>query len=73
MYTIEFSSQAEADLKWYSRREQNILLDGIKSNLRYEPTKITTNRKPCRSEPDQVADWELRISVYRVYYNVEEI
>ena len=58
MYTIEFSAEAEADLKWFSRREQNIILDGIKTNLRYEPTRVTTNRKPCQREPDQVADWE---------------
>lgn len=35
MYTIEFSAEAEADLKWFNRREQNIILDGIKTNLRY--------------------------------------
>jgi mRNA-degrading endonuclease RelE of RelBE toxin-antitoxin system len=72
MYTIEFSAEVEADLKWFSRREQNIILDGIKTNLRYEPTRVTTNRKPCQREPDQVADWELRIGVYRVYYDVDE-
>ena len=72
MYTIEFSAEAEIDLKGYSRRERNIILDGIKTNLRYEPTKVTINRKPCRREPNQVADWELRIGIYRVYYNVDE-
>lgn len=72
MYTIEFSAEAETDLKWYSRREQNIILDGIKTNLRYEPTKVTLNRKPCRLDPGRFADWELRIGAYRVYYNVDE-
>ncbi|MFN3331557.1 MAG: type II toxin-antitoxin system RelE family toxin [Caldilinea sp.] len=73
MYRIEFSEAAERDLKWYSRREQNIILDGIKTNLRNEPTTVTLNRKPCRREPGQLADWELRIGVYRVYYNVDEV
>ncbi len=72
IYTIEFSLEAETDLRWYSRREQNIILDGIKTNLRYEPTRVTLNRKPCRHEPERVADWELRIGIYRVYYNVDE-
>ncbi|MBX3001581.1 MAG: hypothetical protein KF893_23870 [Caldilineaceae bacterium] len=71
-YTIEFSAGAEEDLKWYSRRERNIILDGIKSNLRHEPTKVTLNRKSYRREPNQVADWELRIGIYRVYDNVDE-
>ena len=71
-YTIEFSLEAEADLKWYSRREQNIILDGIKTNLRYEPTRVTLNRKPCRREPNRAADWELRLGIYRIYYNVDE-
>ena len=53
--------------------QQNIILDGIKSNLRYEPTKETTNRKPCQREPNQVSDWELRIGVYRIYYNVDQV
>lgn len=73
MYTIEFSAAAEADLKWYSRGEQNIILDGIKTNLLYEPTRATTNRKPYRQEPNQMADWELRIGVYRIYYTVDEV
>ncbi len=72
MYTIEFTDEAETDLKWFNRREQNIILDGIKSNLRHEPTVITTNRHPCRDDETKLADWELRIGIYRVYYNVEE-
>src|SRR5689334_13393221 len=72
MYTIEFTPEAQADLAWFTKREQNIILDGIKSNLRYEPSVITTNRHPCRDDATKVADWELRIGVYRVYYNVDE-
>ena len=72
MYTIEFTPEAQTDLAWFAKREQNIILDGIKSNLRYEPTVITINRHPCRDDATQNADWELRIGVYRVYYNVDE-
>ncbi len=72
MYIIEFTVDAEADLKWFNRREQNIILDGIKSNLRYEPTVTTTNRHPCRDDDTKIADWELRIGIYRVYYDVDE-
>jgi mRNA-degrading endonuclease RelE of RelBE toxin-antitoxin system len=66
------TSEAEDDLKWFDRREGNIIVDGITTNLRYEPTVMTMNRKPCRDDGTKNADWELRIGVYRVYYNVEE-
>ena len=72
MYTIELTSEAEDDLKWFDRRERNIIVDGIITNLSYEPTVMTMNRKPCRDDGTKIADWELRIGVYRVYYNVEE-
>jgi len=72
MYTIEFTIEAEEDLQWFNRREQNIIFDGIKSNLRYEPTVITMNRHPCRDDDTKIADWELRIGIYRVYYTVDE-
>ena len=72
MYTIELTSEAEDDLKSFDRRERNNIVDGITTNLRYEPTVMTMNRKPCRDDGTKIADWELRIGVYRVYYNVEE-
>lgn len=72
MYTIEFTPEAETDLRWFTRREQNIIFDGIKSNLRYEPTTITPNRHPCRDD-NKIADWELRLGVYRIYYEVDDV
>lgn len=72
MYTIEFTPEAEADLRSFTRREQNIIFDGIKSNLRHEPTVITLNRHPCR-ENNKIADWELRLGIYRIYYKVDDI
>jgi mRNA-degrading endonuclease RelE of RelBE toxin-antitoxin system len=38
MYTIELTSEAEDDLKWFDRRDRNIIVDGIQTNLSYEPT-----------------------------------
>lgn len=73
MYKIEFTQDAQEDLVWFTKREQNIILDGIKTNLRDEPTVITKNRHPCHDDPTKVSDWELRIGVYRIYYNVDEV
>ena len=72
MYAIEFTQQAQDDLSWFSRREQNVILDGIKSNLRYEPSVATLNRHPCRDDATKIADWELRIGPYRVCYNIDD-
>ncbi len=71
MYETEYTSQAAEDLKWFSKREQKIILDGIDDNLRYEPTVATRNRKPMR--PNDVAEWELRLGDFRVLYDVDEI
>ena len=50
MYTIELTSEAENDLKWFDRRDRNIIVDGIQTNLSYELTVMTMNRKPCRDD-----------------------
>lgn len=38
----------------------------------HEPLVTTTNRHPCRDDVTKIANWELRIGMYRVYYNVEQ-
>jgi mRNA-degrading endonuclease RelE of RelBE toxin-antitoxin system len=70
MYDIELSDTAKRDLKWFKKYEQEIILDGIDDNLRFEPNVETQNRKPMR--PNPIAEWELRIGKFRVLYNVEE-
>ena len=68
MYEIEFAHSARQDLKALRKFEQKIILDGIDEQLRSEPTAETLNRK--RLEPNDIADWELRLRKYRVFYNV---
>ena len=70
MCEIEFSPKARRDLNWFKKREQNKILDGIESNLTYEPSIETRNRKRLR--PNETAEWELRLGKYRVFYDVEE-
>ena len=71
MYEIEFSDQAGEDLQWFKKREQNEIVDGIESHLRFEPTVETRNRKRLR--PNQISEWELRIGKFRVFYNADEL
>ena len=71
MFEIEFTDEAKADLSWFKKHEQNEIVDGIDENLRHEPNVETRNRKRLR--PNQTAEWELRISKFRVFYDVDDI
>jgi len=69
MYTIHFSPDAEGDLKTLRKFEQKQVLDGVKDQLRYEPTVETWNRKQL--DPNELAGWEVRLGKFRVFYNVD--
>jgi mRNA-degrading endonuclease RelE of RelBE toxin-antitoxin system len=70
MYQIEYTSQAIQDIKYFQKHEQQQILSEISVQLRYEPSVETRNRK--RTRPNSMAEWELRIAEFRVFYNVEE-
>lgn len=70
MYNIEYSAEAEEDLDYFKKYEQKIILAGIGEQLRHQPTLVTANR--FRRDPPDISAWELRIGVFRVYYNIEE-
>ena len=70
MYEIEFTPSAHKDLKALKKPEQTEVLEGIETQLRHEPTVETRNRK--RLDPNDIADWELRVGKFRVFYDVDE-
>jgi mRNA-degrading endonuclease RelE of RelBE toxin-antitoxin system len=69
-FKIEFTQEAKRHLDALAARDRAILLDAIEEQLTYEPTVATRNRKPLRSSA--LADWELRVGQYRVFYTVKE-
>ena len=69
MYDIEYTETAIQDLRWFTKREQNVIMDGIERRLRHEPTVATRHRKRLR--PNSTARWELRLGDLRVLYDVE--
>jgi mRNA-degrading endonuclease RelE of RelBE toxin-antitoxin system len=71
MYQIEFTPESVQDLRYFKRFEQNIIIDAIQTQLSYEPTVETKNR--FRRNPPDIAAWELRVGVFRVFYNVDEL
>lgn len=70
MYEIEYTEEAAEDLAYFQKHEQQIIVNGIEQQLRYQPTIETRNR--FRRTPPDLASWELRIGIFRVYYNVDD-
>jgi mRNA-degrading endonuclease RelE of RelBE toxin-antitoxin system len=69
-YRIDYSPDAEDQLRALTARQQAIVLDAATAQLAYQPTAVTRNRKVMR--PNTFAPWELRVGNLRVYYDVEE-
>lgn len=70
MYEIEYTSEAIDDLKLFRKHEQQYIFDQADEQLLYEATIETRNRKKLR--PNEVAEYELRIGKFRVFYDVDE-
>lgn len=70
MYQIEFTVEAINDLKSFRKFEQQTIISEIEEQLKYEPTVETRNR--FRMSPNEIANWELRVGKFRVFYDVEE-
>lgn len=70
MYTIEITPIAQEDIRSLRKYEQNIIIEAIETQLTYQPTIETTNR--FRRYPIEIAEWELRVGSFRIFYNVEE-
>ncbi len=67
MYTIEITPIAQEDIRSLRKCEQNIIIEAIET----QPTIETTNR--FRRHPIEIAEWELRVGSFRIFYNVEEL
>ena len=70
MYDIEYTLEAMEDLKGFRKYEQQLIADQIEEQLSYEPAHETRTRKRLR--PNSVAEFELRITKFRVFYDVDE-
>ncbi|MBV7328152.1 addiction module toxin RelE [Chloroflexi bacterium TSY] len=70
MYDIEFTPESLGDISEFRKFEQQTIFAEIKTQLSYQPTIETRNRKRLR--PTEVSEWELRIDKIRVFYDVFE-
>ena len=69
-YAIKFSKPAYRHLEAFRKFDRNRILDNIKNQLIYKPNDVTRNKKLLRDNP--LADWELRVGPYRVFYDIEK-
>ncbi len=68
-FEIEFTPEAIEDMRLLPKNERRVVLRGIESQFRHQPLRETRNRKRLR--PNQVAEWELRVGKFRVFFDVD--
>lgn len=69
-FTIIIKPNAEEDIQYYRVNEQRVIIDGIKAHLRDQPNVASRKKKVLR--PNTIAPWELRIDVYRIFYEITD-
>jgi mRNA-degrading endonuclease RelE of RelBE toxin-antitoxin system len=67
-FEVEFSPRARDNLKKLRKRDQQIILDAIATQLTDQPGQPTRKRK--RLEDNPLSPWELRVGDFRVFYDV---
>ena len=76
VFIIRYVESLAEDLATIRAFERRRLLDQIERHLSHEPTHETRNRKILRglTPPWEHVQpvWELRVSEYRVFYDVDE-
>ncbi len=70
MFAIKFTPEAVEDLRSYTKRDRKRIMDEIVSCLKHEPSRVTRNNKRLR--PNRLAEWELRVDRFRVFYDIDE-
>lgn len=69
-FAVEVTDSALEDLDYLKKADQNVVLDAIAEQLAATPLTPTRNRKPMR--PNELSAWEMRVGIYRVFYDVDE-
>jgi len=69
-FRVRFTPRASDELRSFRKNEQKQILEAVKTQLLHEPASVTRNRKKLR--PNELAEWELRVGDFRVFYDVDE-
>lgn len=66
-YSLTLTEGALEDLQHLRKSDRQVILDAVAQQLVSGPTTETRNRKPLR--PNKLAQWELRVGRFRVFYD----
>ena len=69
MLQIDFTPEAVEDLRSLRKYDQRMIVASIEGQLPHQATEESRNRKRLR--PNQLAEWELRVGDFRVFYDVD--
>ncbi|MEZ4860257.1 MAG: hypothetical protein R3C14_03085 [Caldilineaceae bacterium] len=67
-FILTFTDSALDDLDYFKKYEQRVIVDAVDQQLLHEPGVETRNRKVL--DPNSLAQWELRVGSYRVFYDL---
>lgn len=70
MFDIQFTAEARGDLKSLRKPDQVTVIAAVESHLVHDANQPTRHRKKLK--PNPVAEWELRVGEFRVFYNMDE-
>jgi mRNA-degrading endonuclease RelE of RelBE toxin-antitoxin system len=70
MYQIRFQPDALNDYRRLRKYDQQQIARAIDTQLPHEPDRETQNRKRLR--PNSLAEWELRLGRFRVFYDLDQ-
>jgi mRNA-degrading endonuclease RelE of RelBE toxin-antitoxin system len=70
IFSIAFTREAIDDIRQFRKYQRQLIIREIEDQLGYQPSQETRNRKKLR--PNQLAEWELRIGGFRVFYDINE-
>jgi mRNA-degrading endonuclease RelE of RelBE toxin-antitoxin system len=69
MFRMRFTAEAEEDLRRLRKYDQQKIIGAIETQLQDQPAQETRNQKRLR--PNALAEWELRIDTFRVFYDLD--
>ena len=70
MFEIRITPEAIEDIHQFRKYDRQKIIEGIETQLTQQPTPETRNRKKLR--PNEIAEWELRIGDFRVFYDINK-
>jgi len=70
LFEIKFTPKAIDNLVAFRKYDQQFLITAIQQHLSQQPNQETRNHKRLR--PNILAEWELRLGAFRVFYDIDQ-